>query len=170
MKKFISYAAAMLLAAPAVFGVNAGAAFGATKTSTVVQQDGSQERRVLPTPQTRRKRNVRGDRRRSRGIGNALGKAGIRYGRAGKSLGRGSARLAKNTAVGRPVRGGKEFGKGAGGFGKNVGTGTGYVGVAAGRTGKKIGKGTAATARVGARGTKAAARGTGRAIRRAVTP
>jgi len=166
MKKLTSYFLTAFLAVP--FAMTTAHASAGNRTPTVQEQD---ERRALRTPQTnRRTHTVRGDRRRSRGIGNALGKAGRSYGRAGASLGRGTGRLARNVAVGRPVRGGKEFGKGVGGFGKNVGIGTGYVGVAAGRTGKRIGQGTAATARAGARGTRAAARGTGRAVRRAVTP
>ena len=74
----------------------------------------------------RRRRRVRGDHRRGRGIGHA-------YGRAGRSAARGAARFAKHTAQGRPVRGGKHFGKGMGGFGKHTGIGTA-------RVGKKIGK------------------------------
>ena len=166
MKKLTSYFLTAFLAVPfAVTTVRASAGSG---MPTVQEQD---ERRVLQTSQTnRRRRSVRSDRRRSRGIGNALGKAGRRYVRAGASLGRGTGRLAHNVAVGRPVRGGKEFGKGVGGLGKHTGVGTAYVGVAAGRTGKRVGQGTAAKARAGARVTKAVARGTGRAVRRAVTP
>ncbi|HEY0078836.1 MAG TPA: hypothetical protein VGB73_09345 [Pyrinomonadaceae bacterium] len=79
----------------------------------------------------RRRRRVRGDRRRGRGIGHA-------YGRAGRSAARGAARFAKHTARGRPVRGGKHFGKGMGGFGKHAGIGTARVGKKVGKTLKRV--------------------------------
>lgn len=60
-----------------------------------------------------------------RGIGHA-------YKSGGKSAGRGGKRFARNMWHGKPLKGGKEFGKGMGGFGKGVGKGTG-------RTGKKVG-------------------------------
>ncbi len=167
MRKTSTYIMSFFLAVSFMAATDTYDAKANGATPTAQQQE---ERRVLRTPQTNRRRQVRGDRRRKPGVGNALAKSGRRYGRAGKSLARGSARLGKNVVVARPVRGGKEFGKGAGGFGKNVGTGTAYAGVTAGRTGKKIGRGTAATAKAGARGTKAVARGTGRVVRRAVTP
>ena len=44
---------------------------------------------------------------------------------AGKSAGRGGKRLGQNVARGRVARGGKEFGKGMGGFGKHTGKGIG---------------------------------------------
>ncbi len=91
-------------------------------------RDTTDQPRVLAMPAARgQRRGVRGDRRRHRGIGHA-------YGRAGRSAGRGSKRLASNTVHGRPVRGGKEFGKGMGGFGKHTGIGTA-------RVGKKVGGG-----------------------------
>lgn len=50
-------------------------------------------------------------------------------------MGRGGKRFGKNIAKGKPIKAGRELGKGAGGFGKGVGQGTAGVG-------KKIGKGT----------------------------
>ncbi|HEY0375816.1 MAG TPA: hypothetical protein VGC87_02570 [Pyrinomonadaceae bacterium] len=70
--------------------------------------------RVL-TPQGTRRRRWRSERRR-RGIRSAFKKAG-------KSAGRGGKRLGQNVARGRVLRGGREFGKGMGGFGKHTGKG-----------------------------------------------
>jgi len=96
--------------------------------SNLFAGNAQEERTVLNAPPQARRRRIRGDvRRRHRGIGHA-------YGRAGRSAARGSKRLATNTVHGRPVRGGKEFGKGMGGFGKHTGIGTA-------RVGKKIGRG-----------------------------
>ncbi|HEX8845260.1 MAG TPA: hypothetical protein VF791_11480 [Pyrinomonadaceae bacterium] len=73
--------------------------------------------RVLEMPQgVRRRRRARVDRRRRRGIRSA-------FKRAGKSAGRGGKRFGQNVARGRVVRGGREFGKGMGGFGKHTGKG-----------------------------------------------
>jgi len=92
------------------------------------QDNQSQSPRVLTARRNRRWRG-RGDRpRRHRGIGGSFKEAGMSAGRGGKRLG-------QNMGDGRPVRGGKEFGKGMGGFGKHVGIGTGKVG-------KRVGKAT----------------------------
>ena len=77
------------------------------------QDDGP---RVLTTPQGTRKRRWRYEGRRHRGIRSS-------FKRAGKSAGRGGKRLGQNVARGRVLRGGKEFGKGMGGFGKHTGKG-----------------------------------------------
>lgn len=90
-----------------------------------IQDQDSGDRRVITVPGARRRR-VRGDTPRHRGI-----RASFKE--AGKSAGRGGKRLGQNMADGRPVRGGKEFGKGMGGFGKHVGKGSGKIG-------KRIGK------------------------------
>ena len=79
-------------------------------------QDEGQER-VMTVP-VRRRRRVRRDRGRHRGIRSAFKKAG-------KSAGHGGKRFGQNMARGRPVRAGKEFGKGMGGFGKHTGKGVG---------------------------------------------
>jgi hypothetical protein len=158
--------AALLLALPFVFGgdvVNAIPAAGSpsdtpSAVTDTTERDDARERSAV-TPPRPSERGERIDRRHKPGIGSALGNSVKRYGRAVKSLAVGTARLGANVAVGRPVRGGKEFGKGVGGFGKHVGVGTGYAGVAAGRAGKQVGKGASA-----------AAEATGRAVKRAVTP
>ena len=49
------------------------------------------------------------------------------YGQAGKNYGRGGKRFAKNIRHGKPVKGGKELGKGVGHGSKNVGQGTARV-------------------------------------------
>jgi hypothetical protein len=72
--------------------------------------------RVLTPPQGPRRRRWRSERRRHRGIRSS-------FKRAGKSAGRGGKRLGQNVARGRVLRGGKEFGKGMGGFGKHTGKG-----------------------------------------------
>ena len=56
------------------------------------------------------------------------------YAGAGKSAGHGGKRFGKNIKHGRPVKAGKELGKGMGDMGKGVGHGTKQVG-------KKVGKG-----------------------------
>lgn len=80
-------------------------------------QDEGQRPRVMTVP-TGRRRRIRRDRGRHRGIRSAFKKAG-------KSAGRGGRRFGTNMARGRPVRAGKEFGKGMGGFGKHTGKGIG---------------------------------------------
>jgi hypothetical protein len=59
------------------------------------------------------------------------------YGDAGKSAGRGGKRFGRHVAHGKPIKGGKELGKGVGGMGKGVGQGTGRVGKKVGKTIKK---------------------------------
>ena len=94
----------------ASFTVEARAAVAA-----LAQEEGP---RVLSAPQGTRRRRWRSERRRRRGIRSA-------FKRAGKSAGRGGKRLGQNVARGRVVRGGREFGKGMGGFGKHTGKGIG---------------------------------------------
>ena len=91
-----------------------------------VLQDGQDERRVLSVPNDgqRRRRRIRSERRRSRGIKGA-------FARAGRGAGRGGKRFGQNMAKGRPVRAGKELGKGMGTFGK-------YTGKGVGRTAKRV--------------------------------
>ena len=79
-------------------------------------QDGQDERRVLTVPSDGRRRRVRSERRRNRGIKGAFAKAG-------RGAGRGGKRFGQNIAKGRPIRGGKELGKGMGTFGKYTGKG-----------------------------------------------
>ena len=109
-----------ILFAPAAVAERTGSG-----ASPAARQEAPTERRVLTSPDVRARRG-RGDRPRGRGIGSA-------YTRAGRSAARGAKGLAKNVARGRVVRGGKEFGKGMGGFGKQTGIGTA-------RVGKKVGK------------------------------
>lgn len=87
-------------------------------------QDGQDERRVLRVPEDGRRRRVRPERRRSRGIKGA-------FARAGRGAGRGGKRFGQNMAKGRPVRAGKELGKGMGTFGK-------YTGKGVARTAKRV--------------------------------
>ena len=119
----------MLFTVLVVFGLSVPSAGTARKdisASLAATQEAPAERRVLASPGVRARRG-RGDRPRGRrGIGSA-------YARAGRSAARGAKGLAKNVARGRVVRGGKEFGKGMGGFGKQTGIGTA-------RVGKKVGK------------------------------
>ncbi|HEX8143498.1 MAG TPA: hypothetical protein VF553_12935 [Pyrinomonadaceae bacterium] len=84
----------------------------------VVREQDDQERRVLRMPQGRRRRRVRNEygRRRGRGIKSA-------FARAGRGARRGGKRFGQNMARGRPVRAGKELGKGMGTFGKYTGKG-----------------------------------------------
>jgi hypothetical protein len=89
----------------------------------VSQDQGSSERRVLTVPNGgNRRRKIRSDRRRSRGIGSAFSKAG-------KSAGRGGAGFGKGIA-----KGSKELGKGMGGFGKHTGKGMARIGKRIGKT------------------------------------
>lgn len=90
------------------------------------QQNQDQNRRVLRVPYRRRRTGRDVARRKHRGIGHA-------YKHGGKSAGRGGKRFGKNIWRGKPVKGGKELGRGMGGFGKGVGKGTG-------RTGRKVGR------------------------------
>jgi hypothetical protein len=92
--------------------------------SARVLQDGQDGRRVLSVPSDGRRRRVRSERRRSRGIKGA-------FARAGRGAGRGGKRFGQNIAKGRPVRGGKELGKGMGTFGK-------YTGKGVARTAKRV--------------------------------
>ena len=82
-----------------------------------------QTKRKLHVPHRRHRKGS--DVRKHKGIGHA-------YKQGGKSAGRGGKRFGKNIAHGKPVKGGKELGKGVGGLGKGVGKGTG-------RAGKKVG-------------------------------
>ena len=104
---------AVLLALPCAF-----TAYNPTLRARALQgQDGQDERRVLRVPNDgQRRRRVRSERRRRRGIKNA-------FGRAGRGAGRGGKRFGQNMAKGRPVRAGKELGKGMGTFGKYTGKG-----------------------------------------------
>jgi hypothetical protein len=92
--------------------------------SAMVLQDGQDERRVLNVPNNGRRRRVRREGRRGRGIKSA-------FARAGRGAGRGGKRFGQNIAKGRPVRGGKELGKGMGTFGK-------YTGKGVARTAKRV--------------------------------
>ncbi|HKS27942.1 MAG TPA: hypothetical protein VJS44_08990 [Pyrinomonadaceae bacterium] len=87
-------------------------------------QDGQDDRRVLTVPDNGRRRRVRSERRRGRGIKGA-------FARAGRGAGRGGKRFGQNIAKGRPVRAGKELGKGMGTFGK-------YTGKGVARTAKRV--------------------------------
>ena len=87
-----------------------------TRESAVRGQD-DQGRHVMRVPDNGRRRRVRGERRRrGRGIKSA-------FARAGRGAGRGGRRFGQNMARGRPVRAGKELGKGMGTFGKHTGKG-----------------------------------------------
>ena len=69
-------------------------------------------------------------RRNSRNIGHA-------YSHAGNSAGRGGKLFGKNISRAKPLKAGKEFGRGMGGFGKGIGKGTGLTGRKAGMTTKR---------------------------------
>ena len=97
---------------------------GSNTLTISIQEQENPPKRKLEVPYRGRRKGH--DRRRHRGIGHA-------YKHAGTSAGRGSKHFAKNVAHGKPIKGGKEFGKGMGGFGKYTGKGTA-------RTGKKVGK------------------------------
>lgn len=87
------------------------------RARTLQNQDSQDERRVLRIPNNgKRRRRVRYEGRRGRGIKSA-------FGRAGRGAGRGGKRFGQNMAKGRPVRAGKELGKGMGTFGKYTGKG-----------------------------------------------
>jgi len=88
-------------------------------------QDENQPKRKLQVPYNGRHRTGR-DKPKHRGIRR-------HYRKAGKSAARGSKRFARSIAHGRPIKGGKEFGKGMGGFGKHTGKGTAKVGTKVGR-------------------------------------
>lgn len=111
MRKLFSILVALLLALP--FALNLFQSRAVARAWSV-QDD---ERRVM-TVQGNRRRRVRRDRGRGRGIRHS-------FKRAGKSAGRGGKRFGTNMAQGRPVRAGKELGKGMGGFGKHTGKGVG---------------------------------------------
>ncbi len=122
MRKVSMFIFAILLVLPFVF---AGSSLRAN-ASLQDQQNPNQNRRVMNVPQRRRRTGRDVARRKHRGIGHA-------YKGGGKSAGRGGKRFGKNISRGKPVKGGKELGKGMGGFGKGVGKGTG-------RTGRKVGR------------------------------
>lgn len=110
MRKFPFALFALMLVAPFVVHTPAAAAHFA-----VAAQE-QESPRVLTPPHGTRRRRWRAEGRRRRGIRSA-------FKRAGKSAGRGGKRLGQNVARGRVLRGGKEFGKGMGGFGKHTGKG-----------------------------------------------
>ena len=53
-------------------------------------------------------------------------------------MGRGGKGFGKNISKGKPLKAGKDLGKGAGGFGKGVGKGTAGVGKKIGHKTKKV--------------------------------
>jgi hypothetical protein len=110
MRKLLFALFALMLVTPGVISPSAvwARAYGAAQ-----EQEGP---RVLTPPQGRRRRRWRAEGRRRRGIRSA-------FKRAGKSAGRGGKRFGQNVARGRVLRGGREFGKGMGGFGKHTGKG-----------------------------------------------
>jgi hypothetical protein len=118
MRKVLLLLPALLLALP--FAFTASDAVASARTF----QDGQDDRRVLNVPNNGRRRRVRSERRRGRGIKSA-------FARAGRGAGRGGKRFGQNMAKGRPVRAGKELGKGMGTFGK-------YTGKGVGRTAKRV--------------------------------
>jgi len=118
----------------------------ATVRTATVQEEQPSRRRVLRTPQTRRRR-VQGDRARNRSIGSAYRRGGRYYARGGKRLARGTVRSAKNVGRAKPIVAGRELGKGAGGFGADTARGTAQVGVGTARVGKKVGRTTRNAAR-----------------------
>ena len=117
MRKVLMFLFTILLVLPFTF------ACSSLRVNASVQD---QNRRVLQVPHRRRRTGRDVARRKHRGIGHAY-----KYG--GKSAGRGGKRFAKNISRGKPVKGGRELGRGMGGFGKGVGKGTG-------RTGRKVGR------------------------------
>jgi hypothetical protein len=119
MRKVFLLLSALLLALPF-----ACAAYNPLVSARALQE-GQDERRVLRVPEDgQRRRRVRSERRRSRGIKGA-------FARAGRGAGRGGKRFGQNIAKGRPVRAGKELGKGMGTFGK-------YTGKGVARTAKRV--------------------------------
>lgn len=120
MRRFLLSLSAILLALPCFYTGYSPQAFAAGAF-----QDGQDERRVLTVPDNGRRRRVRPEgRRRGRGIKSA-------FARAGRGAGRGGKRFGQNIAKGRPVRAGKELGKGMGTFGK-------YTGKGVARTAKRV--------------------------------
>jgi hypothetical protein len=113
MRKLFSALIALLLALPLALNLFPSEA----RASAFTSQDDAQQPRVMSVPGNRRRR-VRRDRARGRGIRHS-------FKRAGKSAGRGGKRFGQNMARGRPVRAGKHLGKGMGGFGKHTGKGIG---------------------------------------------
>lgn len=112
---------ALLLALPAAFTSDNAR----LRARTLQDQDEQSERRVMRVPNDeRRRRRVRYEGKRGRGIKSA-------FGRAGRGAGRGGKRFGQNMAKGRPVRAGKELGKGMGTFGK-------YTGKGVARTAKRV--------------------------------
>ena len=122
MRRVAMFLFVMLLAPPFTLAGSSNRA----NASVQDQQSQDQNRRVLQVPHRRRRTGRDVARRKHRGIGHA-------YKQGGKSAGRGGKRFGKNISRGKPVKGGKELGRGMGGFGKSVGKGTG-------RTGKKVGR------------------------------
>ena len=113
MHRLFSAIIAALLALPLAFNL-----FQVRADAVAVRgQDEGPERRVLTVPGHRRRR-VRRDRGRHRGIRSAFKEAGKSAGRGGKGFG-------LNIARGRPIRAGKHLGKGMGGFGKHTCKGIG---------------------------------------------
>jgi len=100
------------------------AGFERTASARALQDSEGQQRRVLRLPDNGRRRRVGYDRPRGRGIKSA-------FARAGRGAGRGGKRFGQNMAKGRPVRAGKELGKGMGTFGK-------YTGKGVARTAKRV--------------------------------
>jgi hypothetical protein len=91
-------------------------------------QEGQKANASKTTSTSRRRRHVRRHRRHG---------AKQDYANAGKSAGHGGKRFGKNIKHGKPVKAGKELGKGVGGMGKGVGHGTKRVGKKVGKTIKK---------------------------------
>jgi hypothetical protein len=113
MRRLLMTLIALAMAWPLAFNLFEPSAAASARPA----QDESERGRVLRAPGNRRRR-VRRDRGRHRGIRSAFKKAG-------KSAGRGGKLFGQNIARGRVVRGGKEFGKGMGGLGKHTGKGVG---------------------------------------------
>ena len=119
MRRVFLFLTALLLASPFAY-----TAYSPHAVASALQE-GQDERRVLRVPEDGRRRRVRPERRRrGRGIKSA-------FGRAGRGAGRGGKRFGQNMAKGRPVRAGKELGKGMGTFGK-------YTGKGVARTAKRV--------------------------------
>ena len=119
MKKFFVGIFIVLLTAPIT-----SPTIGASVYPDLFQTISNQSGREITVPQRRRRhlrREVRRRHRRHRSIRHSFKKAGTSAGRGGKLFG-------KHMARGRPVRGGKELGKGIGGFGKHTGKGVARIG------------------------------------------
>ncbi len=126
MRRFFVFLLLAVMCLPATFAT--AKPFGLAPTA---MQDGdSQERRTLNVPRRRRRR-VRGEGRRGRGIGSA-------YSRAGRSAARGASGFGRNIARGKPIVAGRRLGRGMGGFGKHTGIGTARVGKKVGRTTRRV--------------------------------